>query len=128
MITRQMTTFSASTLWALSIGIFHFRIFRPSKFSSMGSLSHLRFVLVCKMHIYIPKMTLLSLLTYTSFFYKTFAKFHYITCFVPNLILIWAQSHGLSTLQKVLEHFLPSTSYLILAPSLAPCACLFSNW
>ena len=128
MITRQMTIFSASTLWALSIAIFHFCILRPSKFSSLGSLSPLRFVLICKTHIYIPKMTLLSLLTYTSFFYKNFAKFRYITCFVSNLILIWPQSHGLSSLKKVLEHFVPLHSYLKLAPSLAPFACLFSNW
>ena len=128
MITRQMTIFSPSTLWALFIGIFHFRILRPSKFSSLESLSPLRFVLICKIHIYIPKMTLLSLLRYTSFYYKNFAKFRYITRFVPNLKLIWLQFHELSTLKKVLEHFLPSTFYLILAPSLAPFAGLFSNW
>ena len=37
MITRQMTPFFSCTLWALSAGIFHFCISRPSKFSSIGS-------------------------------------------------------------------------------------------
>ena len=32
-----------------------------------------------------------------------------------------------STLKKVLEHFLPSSTYLMLAKSLAPFAFLFSN-
>ena len=38
MITRQMSPFFSSNLWALSVGIFHFRISRRSKFSSMGSI------------------------------------------------------------------------------------------
>ena len=62
MVTRQMTPFSASTLWALSVGIFHFCISRPLKFSSMGSLPTLYYVLICKIHIYMPKITLSSLL------------------------------------------------------------------
>ena len=33
-----------------------------------------------------------------------------------------------STLKKVLEHFSPSSSDLMLARSLAPFTCLFSNW
>ena len=33
----------------------------------------------------------------------------------------------LSTLKTFLEHFSPSSSHLILARSLAPFACLFSN-
>ena len=49
----------------------------------------LHFVLVCKMHIYIPKMTLLNLLIWISFFYIKFANFWYITCSVPYLIPIW---------------------------------------
>ena len=127
MVTRQMTPFSASTLWALSVGIFHFCISRPSKFSSMGSLPPLHYVLVSKIQIYMPKMTISILLTCISFFYKKLSNFCYITCFVSNSILIWHRSQGLSTLKKGLEHFSPSTSYLILPASLAPFACLFSN-
>ena len=128
MITRNITHFFPCTLWALSVSTFNFCISRPSKFSSMGSLSPLHYVLVCKIHIYMPKMTLSSLLTQASFFYKKFANFRYITCFVLNLILIWSRFHGQSTLKKVLEYYLPSTTYLILAPSLAPFNCLFFNW
>ena len=46
--------------------------------------------------------------------------------FDTNFVIL-PQSHGLSTLKKVLEDFSPSASYVILAPSLAPFACLFSN-
>ena len=99
----------SSIRWYISF--LHFKTFKIQFYGSLPSL---------------PKMTLSSLLTRTSFFYKKFCNFRYITCFVPNLILIW--SHGLINLKKVLEHFLPSTSYLILAPSLEPFACLFSNW
>ena len=126
-ITRQMTPFCPSTLSALSVGIFHFYISMRSKFSSMGSLLPLLYVLVCKIHIHMQKMTLSSLLTLKSIFYKK--KFCCITCFVSNLILYSPWSHGLSTLVKVLKHFshsIPAPS-LILAPSLAPFACLFST-
>ena len=37
MLTWQMILFFSSTLWALSVSIFHFCIWRPSKFNSMGS-------------------------------------------------------------------------------------------
>ena len=106
-ITRQMNPFFPSTLLASSVGIFHFCISRPSKVNSMGSLPHLHSVLICKIHIYMPKIKDRFL------FSKKFANFCYVTSFVPNLILIWSRSHELSTLKKVLEHFLPSTSYLI---------------
>ena len=36
-ITKQMTPFFSSTLWALSVGTFHFCIARPSKCSSLRS-------------------------------------------------------------------------------------------
>ena len=49
-----------------TIGIFHFCISRPSKFSSMGLLPPLHYVLVCKIHIYMRKITLSNLLTQTS--------------------------------------------------------------
>ena len=123
MITRQMTPFFLFILWVLFVGIFHFCISRRSKFSSTEYLPSLHYVLVCKVLIYIPKMTLSSLLRWT-FVFKKIANFCYMTSFVPNLILILAKSHGPSTLKKVYEHFLPSTSYLILAPSLAPSGCL----
>ena len=48
-------------LWALSFGIFHFRISKPSKFSSMGP--PFAYVLVCKIHIYMLKMSLSRLST-----------------------------------------------------------------
>ena len=76
--------------------ILHFKTF---KIQFHGVLPPLHYVLVCKMYIYMLKMTFSSLLTYTSFFYKTFANFWYMTCFVPNFILIWPQSDGLSTLK-----------------------------
>ena len=37
MITRKMNPFFSSTLWALSVDIFHFCISRPSKLNSMGT-------------------------------------------------------------------------------------------
>ena len=36
MVIRQRTPFFSSTLWAISVGTFHFCMSRPSKFSSMG--------------------------------------------------------------------------------------------
>ena len=51
MITRKTTPFFSSTLWVLFVGIFHFCISKPSKFSSMGS-PPLHYVLVCKIHIW----------------------------------------------------------------------------
>ena len=41
MITRKKVRFFSSTLWALSVYIFHFYILRPSKLNSMGSPSSL---------------------------------------------------------------------------------------
>ena len=80
----------SSTLWALSAVIFYFCISRPSKFNSMGSPLYL---LVCKVHVYVLKMTLSSLLTKISFFYIKLVNFWYIICFVSNLISIWPQSY-----------------------------------
>ena len=37
MITRKITTFFSSALWALFVGIFHFCISKLSKFNPMGS-------------------------------------------------------------------------------------------
>ena len=82
MITRKMTPFFSSTLRVLFVGIFHL-------------VPPLHYVLVCKIHMYIPKMTLSSLLTWISFFYIKFANFWYIKCSVPNLIPIWPRSYGL---------------------------------
>ena len=98
MITRKMTPIFSSTPQALSVGIFHFCISRPSKFSPP-----LHFALFCKMQIYMPKMTLSPLLTWISFLYIKFANFLYIICFVPNLIPIWSQSHGLYLLLKFIK-------------------------
>ena len=123
-----MILFFPYTLWTLSVGIFNFRISRPSNFSSMGSVPLLHYVLVCEINFYMPKITLSSLLKDTSFFYKNFVNFRYVICFVPNLMLIWPRSHGQSILKKFLEYFSSSTSYLILAPSLAAFSCFFSSW
>ena len=46
----------------------------------------------CKIHGYMAKITLSSLLTWMSFFYIRFADFWYIACFVPNLMPVWPQS------------------------------------
>ena len=56
MITRQITPFFSYTLWPLSVGKFHFCV----KFHGVPLL---HYVLVCKIHIYTPKMALSSLLT-----------------------------------------------------------------
>ena len=54
----------------------------------------LHYGLVCKLHIYIPKI-LSSLLTEKYFFYIKFAVFWYVTSFVPNGVLNWPRSHRL---------------------------------
>ena len=53
----------------------------------------MHYVLVYKIHIYMPKMTLPSLLTQIFFLYIKFGNFWYIICLVPNLTPIWPQSH-----------------------------------
>ena len=53
--------FFPSTLWTLSVGLSHLCIPRTSKFHFR--VPHLPYVLVCKIHIYLPMMTLWSLLT-----------------------------------------------------------------
>ena len=59
-ITRQINPFFSSALWALTAGIFHFSISKPSKLYG----SHpLHYVLVCKIHVYMLKMILSILLT-----------------------------------------------------------------
>ena len=55
----------------------------------------LHYLLVCKIHTYMPKITLSSLLTQISFFYRKFANFWCITFFVCNLIQIWPRSREL---------------------------------
>ena len=93
MTTGQMTPFLFicllnSICWYISSS--HFKTF----ITQFWGLS-LHYVLVSKMHFYMPKMTLSRLLTYISYFYVTFANSSYITCFVLRLIPIWARSHGL---------------------------------
>ena len=82
MITRKMTPFfiypSSSISWYVLL--LHFKTFCV-------------FFLFCKIQIYMPKMTLSSLLTWISFLYTKFANFSYI-CSAPNLIPIWSRSHG----------------------------------
>ena len=95
-----ITPFFSSTFWALSVGIFHFRISRPSKFNFMGFLLTLHLVMVCKIHTYMPRMTLLTLLTNISFFYVTFTNVWCIKCFLPSMIPIWPWSHDQMTNPK----------------------------
>ena len=84
MMNKKMNPFFfSSTLQALSIGIFNF-----SFQDLQNSVPPLHFVLFCKIHIYVPKMTLLILLTWISFLYIKFANFWYIIFSVPNLIPI----------------------------------------
>ena len=79
MTTRETTPFFSSTPWALSVGIFHFCISRRpkdiSRSSVLGGPPLLCYFLVCKIHIYMPKMTLSRLLILISFFYIKFANF-----------------------------------------------------
>ena len=94
MITRQMTPFfficsSSSIRWYISF--LHFKTFKIQ----FCGVPFLHYVLVCKIHIYMQKMTLSSLLTQISFFYIKLANFLYITCSISYLIPIWPQSHGL---------------------------------
>ena len=75
--TRQMTPFFSSKLQTVSISMFHFCISRPLKFSW-------HYFLVSKIHIYMLKMALLSLLALISFLFITFPNFLHIKCFVPD--------------------------------------------
>ena len=93
-ITRQITSLFSSTLWPLSVGIFHFCIWRPSKFSCMEFSFCIMFWSV-KHTFTCQKWHFPSLLTWISFFHIKFANFWHLTCSVPTLIPIWPQSHGL---------------------------------
>ena len=59
MITRQMTPFFSSTLWDLSIGMFHFKTYKIQFHGSFLLCSSL----VCKIHICMLKKTFSRLLT-----------------------------------------------------------------
>ena len=80
MITRQMAPLSYIH-WYIS-----FLYFKKFKIQFLW-VSPLHYVLFCIKHIYMPKITFQ---TYISFFYLKFNNFWYITCFVPNLIPIWS--------------------------------------
>ena len=101
MISRQMTRSFSSTFWVPSILYFiilywHILFLYLKTFKTQFyGVPPLHYILVCKIHIYLPKMTFPKLLTKISFFYKRYANFWYLTCFTPNLILIYRQSHGL---------------------------------
>ena len=114
MTTRKMTRlffiylfiFSFSP-WTLTVGIFHFCISRPSKFSLFGFLLCIIFWSV--KYTCMSKMKFPSLLRQISFFYIQFANDWNITCFIPNLILVWPQSQGLNLMQAAdftLQHIL----------------------
>ena len=92
MITKQMTPFFSSTRRALFTGIFIFAFLDLQ--NSVLWDPPLHYVLVCKIHIYMPKMTLWSMLKQISFFYIKSTNFWYITCFALNLIPIWSRSYG----------------------------------
>ena len=92
MINRQMTPFFSSTLSALSVGIFNFYISRTQ--NSVSGVPSLHYVLVCKIHIYVQKVTLWNLLTniFLFFFYRNLLTFG-----MPILL----RSHGPTP--KILE-------------------------
>ena len=102
MITGQMTPFSLLLFGfyplVYYISAFTFRI-------QFNGVPPLHFVLVCKIHIHMSKITLSSLLMY-SFFCIKFANFWYIPCFVHNLISNWPWSHG-----HIKNHFMPLGSF-----------------
>ena len=54
LITKEMSTYFSSTLWALSVSLFHLSIPRPSKSNFRGP--HFFYVLVCNIHIYLTFM------------------------------------------------------------------------
>ena len=85
--TRQRTLFFSSTLWALSVGIIHFSISRPSKLNSMRS-PPLYVIFWYVKYLFKPVRMI-------SFFFRKLVNFWYITCFPPNLIPIWPWSHGI---------------------------------
>ena len=93
--TRQMTPFFIYSLSSTRccISFLHLKTFKV-QFLGVPSL---RYFLVCKIHIYIPMMTLSRLLTQISFLYKKFSNFRNTTYFVPNSITIWPEFHGLVT-------------------------------
>ena len=98
--TRQMTPFFIYSLSSTRccISFLHLKTF---KIQFLGVPS-LRYFLVCKIHIYIPMMTLSRLLTQISFLYKKFSNFRNTTYFVPNSITIWPEFHGLVNLYAYL--------------------------
>ena len=83
--------FSSSFVSFWYISFMHFKTFKIQ----FHGVCPLHYVLACKIHIYLPKMTLSSLLTWMSFFYTKFSSFWDITCSVPNLIPIYPRSQGL---------------------------------
>ena len=100
MITRQMILFFSSTLWALSVGIFHFCISRPSKFTSVES-PPLHYGLFFRIQIYMPKMGL----SIDIFFYIKYADFWYICLqFDTNLAPVpWSNTDIIPNIYKVYE-------------------------
>ena len=112
MITRKMTPFFHLLFEFYSLVYFIF-IFQDLQNSvPWGPCPPLHYVLVCKIHIYMPKTTLSSLLTWLCFFYIKFTNFWYIKSSVPNLTPIWTRSHGLrrcSVKKGVLKNFINST-------------------
>ena len=91
MITRKIILFFFHLLFKLVLLVYFILHFTTFKIQFYGVPS-LCCVLVCTIHIYMPKMTLSTWI----FFYMKFVHFWYLTCSFPNLILIWPQSHGLS--------------------------------
>ena len=71
--------------------LLHFKIFKIQ----FCGVPFLHYILFCKIHISMQKMTLSNLLKYISFFSIKLANFLYMTCSICYLIPIWAQSHRL---------------------------------
>ena len=90
MITRKMTPFF-HLLFKFYQLVYLIFVFQHPEYS----VPTLHFVLFWKIHIYMPKMTLSSLLTWIFFLYIKFANFLYLIYFVPSSKLIWSRSHRL---------------------------------
>ena len=108
MMSRKMTPFFSSNLWAVSGGIFHFCISRDLK-----NFKKFPFCIMSWSvnHIYILKMTLSNLSTYICSFYITFSNFWHVLlpiCYQFGPIP-WTNSRKVNT---TIKHKSPNTCHL----------------
>ena len=105
MNTFFQTPFFSSTLFIQLYPFMYFVFAFQGLQNLVPWVSPLHYVMVCKSHIYMPKMAISSLLIQISFFYAKFASFQFIIYFVPNLTSTWLKSYGLVLQQLALTHF-----------------------